>query len=193
MQTGLPLGVAEDRLLSHVAANKLGDPFAEDTTCGPLVTETQLNRVESYVEAGRSAGRLLIGGKRPDRPDLSRGWFLEPTVFDQVSPDARIAQQEIFGPVLSILTFKDVDEAIQLANQTIFGLVAGCWTSNLNTAMRFGRSVRAGGIWVNSYRDDAVLRHMPIGGFKHSGLGREMGPEGLDAFLETESIMIRLT
>jgi acyl-CoA reductase-like NAD-dependent aldehyde dehydrogenase len=181
-----------DRLLSHVVANKLGDPLAEDTTCGPLVTEAQLHRVETYVEAGQSAARLLIGGKRPDRPDLSRGWFLEPTIFDQVPPDARIAQEEIFGPVLGILTFKDVEEAIQIANRTIFGLVAGCWTSNLNTAMRFARSVRAGGIWVNSYRDDAVLRHMPIGGFKHSGVGREMGPEGLDAFLETKSIMIKL-
>jgi len=181
-----------DRLLRHVSAAKLGDPFADDTTCGPLVTEAQLRRVESYVEAGRSVAKLLIGGKRPDRDDLRRGFFFEPTVFSDVQPGARIAQEEIFGPVLSVMTFKDVDEAIELANGTIFGLVAGCWTSNLNTAMTFAKAVRAGGVWVNSYRDDAVLKHMPIGGFKQSGLGREMGREGLDAFLETKSIMIRL-
>lgn len=182
-----------DRLLKHIATTRLGDPLDPETNCGPLVSEAQLARVESYVAAGLESAKLLVGGRRPQKEELSRGWFYEPTVFDEVPRDARIAQEEIFGPVLSVLTFKDADDAIELANSTIFGLVAGCWTSNLNTAMKFSRAVRAGGIWVNSYRDDAVLKYMPIGGFKQSGVGREMGPEGLDAFLETKSIMIKLS
>jgi acyl-CoA reductase-like NAD-dependent aldehyde dehydrogenase len=180
-----------ERLLKHVSAINMGDPFAEDTVCGPLVSEDQRRRVESYVEAGKSAARLLRGGKRPDREDLRRGFFLEPTVFDQVAPDARIAQEEIFGPVLSILTFKDVEDAISMANGTMFGLVAGCWTSNLNTAMSVARSVRSGIVWVNCFRDDSPLKYMPTGFQKQSGLGAEMGPEGLDAFLETKSVMIK--
>ncbi len=178
-------------LLKHIAATRLGDPLAEGTTCGPLVTQEQLQRVEAYVQLGRQEATLLVGGKRPTREDLSRGFFFEPTVFDDVPPTARIAKEEIFGPVLSILTFEDVDEAIALANDTIFGLVAGCWTQSLDTAMNFGTKVRAGMVWVNGYRDDSVLKYMPVGGFKQSGIGRENGPEGLDEFLETKSVMIR--
>jgi acyl-CoA reductase-like NAD-dependent aldehyde dehydrogenase len=181
-----------ESLLKHVAAVKMGDPFAEDTVCGPMVSEDQLRRVESYIEAGKSSARLLCGGKRPDREDLRRGFFLEPTVFDQVGADARIAQEEIFGPVLSILTFKDVEQAIELANSTIFGLVAGCWTSNLDTAMNVARSLRSGIVWVNCFRDDSPLKYMPTGFQKQSGLGSEMGREGLEAFLATKSIMIKL-
>ncbi len=181
-----------EKLLAEVARLRLGDPLDDETTIGPLVSEDQLQRIQSYVEIGASCGTLLTGGKRPDNQYLSRGWFFEPTVFDRVDPASRLACEEIFGPVLSILTFRDVDEAIALANSTIFGLVAGCWTSSLQTALRFSRNVRAGGIWVNSYRDDVVLKYLPVGGFKQSGIGREMGPEGLDAFLETKSIMIKL-
>ena len=182
-----------ERLLKHVAAAKMGDPFAEDTVCGPLVSEAQLVRVESYVEAGRSAARLIAGGRRPDDKNLQRGFFLEPTVFDQVAVDARIAKEEIFGPVLSVLTFRDLDHAIDIANSTMYGLAAGCWTSNLNTAMSVARRVRAGIMWINCYRDDAPLKYMPTGFHKASGLGREMGPEGLEAFLETRSVMIKLS
>jgi acyl-CoA reductase-like NAD-dependent aldehyde dehydrogenase len=180
-------------LLRHVQAVKLGDPFAPDTVCGPLVSDIQLQRVQSFVDTGMSEGRLLTGGKRPARVDLQRGFFLEPTVFDQVAPEARIAREEAFGPVLSVLTFKDVDQAIALANGTPFGLVAGCWTTNLNTAMRVARSVTSGIVWVNCYRDDPPLKFMPTGFRKQSGIGAEMGPEGLETFLETKSVMIRLS
>jgi len=180
-----------ERLLAHVAATKMGDPLAEGTTCGPLVTEDQLRRVEALVEEAKTSARLLAGGKRPVRDDLAQGFFFEPTVFDEVSPDARIAREEVFGPVLAILSFDDVEEGIALANDTVFGLVAGCWTQSLATAMAFATQVRAGMVWVNGYRDDSILKHMPVGGFKQSGIGREMGPEGLDEFLETKSIMIR--
>jgi acyl-CoA reductase-like NAD-dependent aldehyde dehydrogenase len=180
-----------ERLLKHIAAAKLGDPLADDTTCGPLVSDAQLRRVESYVKDGMSVAKLIAGGKRPAREDLAKGFFFEPTVFDDVPATSRIAQEEIFGPVLGMLSFEDVDEAIELANQTIFGLVAGCWTQNLQTAMAFAKRVRAGMVWVNGFRDDSILKHMPVGGFKQSGIGREVGPEGLDEFLETKSIMIR--
>jgi acyl-CoA reductase-like NAD-dependent aldehyde dehydrogenase len=181
-----------ERLLKHVQAVKLGDPFAPDTVCGPLVSEDQLRRVQSFIETGKSESRLRMGGNRPDRADLQRGFFLEPTVFDQVSPQARIAKEEAFGPVLSVLTFKDEEEAIALANATAFGLVAGCWTSNLNTAMRVARAVTSGIVWVNCYRDDPPLKYMPTGFRKQSGIGAEMGPEGLDVFLDTKSVMIRI-
>ncbi|MDF3311475.1 aldehyde dehydrogenase family protein [Rhodococcus sp. T2V] len=182
-----------DLVLEHLRAAKLGDPFDEATTCGPLVSEEQLNRVAAYVEAGKASSRLLTGGRRPDCTDLHRGFFFEPTVFDNVAPDSRIAQEEVFGPVLSILSFKELDDAIHLANATKFGLAAGCWTRDINTALRFAKGVRAGIVWLNSYRDDSVLKHMPMGGFKHSGIGREWGPEGLEAFLETKSIMLKLS
>ncbi len=181
-----------EKLLVQIGSAKLGDPLDPTTTCGPLVTEAQLQRVEYYAEVGSLSGNLCIGGSRPDDPALKNGWFYRPTVFDRVDYDARIAQEEVFGPVLTVLTFKDVEDAIRIANSTIFGLVAGCWTRDLNTALKFSRQVKAGGIWVNSYRDDAVLKYMPQGGFKQSGIGREVGEEGLDAFLETKSIMIKM-
>jgi acyl-CoA reductase-like NAD-dependent aldehyde dehydrogenase len=180
-----------ERLLRHVGATRLGDPLDDATTCGPLVSEDQLRRVEAFVNEARGVARLVAGGKRPQRDDLARGYFFEPTVFDEVPANARIAQEEIFGPVLSVLTFEGVDEAVALANDTIFGLVAGCWTQSLETAMKFSTRTRAGMVWVNGFRDDSVIRHMPVGGFKQSGIGREMGPEGLDEFLETKSIMVR--
>ncbi|WP_345539105.1 aldehyde dehydrogenase family protein, partial [Variovorax defluvii] len=162
-----------EHLLAHVAATKMGDPLAEGTTCGPLVTEDQLRRVEAMVHEAKASARLLAGGKRPAREDLAQGFFFEPTVFDEVSPDSRIAREEVFGPVLAILSFEDVEEGIALANDTLFGLVAGCWTQNLSTAMDFATKVRAGMVWVNGYRDDSILKHMPVGGFKQSGIGRE--------------------
>lgn len=179
-------------LLKHVAATKMGDPFALDTVCGPLVSESHLQRVVSLVEAGKLEARLITGGGRPDRDDLRRGFFIEPTVFDQVTPDSRLAREEVFGPVLSVLTFRDVDHAIELANSTIFGLVTGCWTTNLDTAIRVARSVTSGIVWVNCYRDDSPIKYMPTGFRKQSGIGSEMGPEGLDAFLETKSIIIKM-
>jgi acyl-CoA reductase-like NAD-dependent aldehyde dehydrogenase len=180
-----------ERLLEHVAAIKLGDPFAPDTTCGPLVSDAQLQRVASFAESGKAQARLVAGGKRPDRADLQRGFFFEPTVFDQVGADARIAREEVFGPVLSVMTFRDAEHAIELANGTNFGLVAGCWTTNLDTAFMVARSVRAGIMWVNCYRDESPLKYMPTGFRKESGLGAEIGPEGLEAFLETKSVMIK--
>jgi acyl-CoA reductase-like NAD-dependent aldehyde dehydrogenase len=179
-------------VLQKVAEHKLGDPADDSTTCGPLISEDQLRKVESYVEIGKQEGRLLCGGKRPEAEELRRGYFYEPTIFDNISPVSRLAQEEVFGPILAVLTFKDDNDAIQIANNSDFGLAAGCWTSNVNTALKFARHVRSGVVWVNSYRDDVVLKHMPMGaGYKSSGIGREWGPEGLDAFMEIKAIMIK--
>ncbi|MGW4335410.1 aldehyde dehydrogenase family protein [Rhodococcus koreensis] len=181
-----------ERVLEHIDAARLGDPFDPATTCGPLVNEAQLARVESYVEIGKKEARLLMGGTRPQAEELRNGFFFQPTVFDDVSEDARIAREEVFGPVLSILTFRDLDDAIRLANSTSFGLAAGCWSRDIDTALRFAKGIRTGIVWINGYRDDSVLKHMPMGGYRDSGMGREWGPEGLDAFMETKSVMIKL-
>lgn len=187
---------AKDEFLEHLMREvdkvRLGSPFADDTVCGPLVSADQLQRVQSYVDIGRSEARLLRGGSRATGPGLDDGFFFEPTVFDEVAPTARIAQEEIFGPVLSLITFRDVEEAIAIANSTLYGLAAGCWTTSLDTAMQVARRVRAGVLWVNCYRDDPPLKLMPTGFHKQSGLGREMGPEGLEAFLEVKSVMFKL-
>jgi acyl-CoA reductase-like NAD-dependent aldehyde dehydrogenase len=179
-------------LMEEFAAVRLGDPFDPATTAGPLVSEEQLGRVSAYVETGKSEAKLILGGGRPEGSQFDRGFFFEPTIFDDVSPSARIAQEEIFGPVLSILTFTDIDDAIRIANDTIYGLAAAVWTNDINDALRFAKRIRAGIVWVNGYRDTSVLKGMPMGGYKGSGIGREHGREGLDAFLETKSIMINL-
>ncbi|MFT3816527.1 MAG: aldehyde dehydrogenase family protein [Rubrivivax sp.] len=178
-------------LLREVAAIRLGDPFADDTACGPLVSEAQLQRVADYVEIGRGEAKLLAGGRRPQREDLARGFFFEPTVFDDVPPTARIATEEIFGPVLAVTAFRDAEHAIELANATKFGLVGSCWTSNLGTAMAVARRVTAGLLWINCSRDEPPLKHLPTVFRRASGIGAEMGPEGLDAFLEAKSVMIK--
>ncbi|MEU6646143.1 aldehyde dehydrogenase family protein [Saccharomonospora sp. NPDC046836] len=180
-----------ERLLEHVAQTRIGDPFDSKTTCGPLVSAEQLERVSAHAESGKRTSRLLVGGERPDEDDLASGFFFQPTVFDEVPADAQIAQEEIFGPVLAVLSFRDVDEAIALSNRTAYGLAAGCWSADLSTAMRFARGVRAGIVWINGFRDDSVLKQMPMGGYKQSGIGRERGPEGMEAFLETKSVMIK--
>jgi acyl-CoA reductase-like NAD-dependent aldehyde dehydrogenase len=170
---------------------RLGDPLDAKTTMGPLISEGQLERVLGYLEAGRREARLVFGGGRSADPALARGHYVEPTVFDDVPPTASIAQEEIFGPVLSVIPFRGVDQAIAVANQTIYGLAAAVWTRDLSTAIRLVKAIRAGTIWVNGYHG-VGLDHMPYGGFKQSGLGRELGHEGLAEYLETKSVQIKI-
>ena len=180
-------------LLEKIAQAKMGDPLDPGTVYGPLISREQLERVERLVELGSREATLIHGGRRPTGTEFSRGFFFEPTVFDDVPPSSRIAQEEIFGPVLAVIPFEDLADAIRIANDSEFGLVSGCWTQNIDTALRFARGVRTGVVWVNSYRDDAPLKHLPMGaGYKSSGAGREWGVEGLEAFMETKSIMIRV-
>jgi aldehyde dehydrogenase (NAD+)/betaine-aldehyde dehydrogenase len=170
---------------------RLGDPLDPATTMGPLINRAQLEKVLSYIDAGRGAAELLVGGGRPSGPGLEAGLFVEPTIFDRVDNQSRIAQEEIFGPVLSVMGFKDADEALGIANQTMYGLAAAVWTRDLDVAFRLAKGIKAGTVWVNAFHG-AGLWQLPYGGYKQSGLGRELGHDGLAQFLETKSIHIKL-
>ena len=164
---------------------KVGDPLDPETKIGPLVSKRQRQRVEGYIARGKEEARLLVGGGRPK--GIDQGWFVEPTVFADVDPKAIIAQEEIFGPVLSIIRYEDEADATRIANDSDFGLGGSVWTADPQRGEAFARTVRTGTIGVNGYANDPVA---PFGGVKASGLGRELGPEGLAAFQETKTIYL---
>jgi len=164
-----------------VAGFRVGDPLDKATQIGPVVSSAQRDRVLSYVELGRSEGRLTTGGGAPDRP----GWFVEPTVFADVDNSARIAQEEIFGPVLVVTPYADEDEAIAIANDSDFGLGGVVWSADPDHGLALARRIHTGSVGVNHYE---LHINAPFGGVKASGLGRELGPEGLAPYLETTSI-----
>ncbi len=176
-----------EQLVERAKQMTPGDPFDKNTRLGALVSERQLERVLGYVESGKKEGaELLIGGQRLDRP----GYFVEAAVFDQVRPDMTIAREEIFGPVLATLTFDDVDEAIALGNQTIYGLAAGVWTRDVKKAHKVAHGLKAGTVWVNTYnRYDPTA---PFGGYKQSGFGRDLGVHALEGYTQVKSIWIDL-
>ncbi|KAL7020061.1 hypothetical protein ACKWTF_011368 [Chironomus riparius] len=166
---------------------KVGSGFEKDIQQGPQIDQAMFDRIMTFIEYGKSDGATLeAGGKRWG----NEGYFIEPTVFSNVTEDMKIAQEEIFGPVQSILKFKSLDEVIQRANKSDFGLAAGIFTNNINDAMKFAHSVQAGSVWVNTY--DAVTPQTPFGGYKQSGIGRELGMEGLEPYLEVKSVSIKL-
>ena len=181
-----------EKLIAFTKTVKLGDPLDPETTMGPVVDQNQLSTVEHYVAEGQKEGaKMLIGGSRPKGNGLDKGFFFEPTIFDSVDSNMTIAQEEIFGPVLSVLTFKDLDEALRIANDTSYGLASAVWTNDLNTALKMAKGIRAGTVWVNAFHQ-AGLPNMPYGGYKQSGIGRELGRHGLDEYLETKAIQIKL-
>ena len=167
---------------------KVGDGLDEGVMVGPLVSRQQLDRVTNYLEVGPSEGaEVVTGGSRVAGSD---GYFVEPTIFDGVKPDMRIAREEIFGPVLSVLSFDDVDDAIRIANDTMYGLAAGVWTKDLSVAHKAARGIRAGTVWVNMYgMNDPTLG---FGGYKASGFGRELGIHAVDTYTQTKSVWMRL-
>jgi len=166
----------------------VGDPLAESTKVGAIVSEEQLATIARYVAEGTAAGAsLLLGGERLDAPI---GRFYAPTVFSAVRPEMSIASEEIFGPVLSLLSFRDTDEAVQLANGTMYGLSAGVWTRDIDTALRVARDVRAGTVWVNTWMDG--YPELPFGGMGASGLGRELGRQAIDAFTDTKTVQLHI-
>ena len=168
-----------------VTAFKPGDPTDPETTLGPLVSARQLNRVEGYIEIGKQEGaRLVIGGGRP--AGTERGYFIEPTVFADVDNKMRIAQEEIFGPVVVVIPFDDLDEAVKIANDSVYGLSGAVYAKDRELAESIARRIRTGQVGINTW-DMCIVQ--PFGGYKQSGLGREGGIEGLMPYLETKVLM----
>jgi aldehyde dehydrogenase (NAD+) len=176
-----------DRICELNNSRKLGDPFDPCTEQGPQVDRAQFDKIMKYIDLGKKEGaKCLTGGGRYG----DKGYYVQPTIFDGVSDDMAIAQDEIFGPVMSVLTFDDVDEVIRRGNNTFYGLAAAVWTRDVAKAHHLAAKLKAGTIWINCY--DVFDAAAPFGGFKMSGMGRELGERGLDAYLESKTVTISL-
>jgi acyl-CoA reductase-like NAD-dependent aldehyde dehydrogenase len=180
-----------DRLTGVVSSMKQGDPLDPATRIGPVASEAQLERVTEYLRIGRNEGATpVIGGDRNRSPGLDSGYFVQPTIFTGVDNDMRIAREEIFGPVLSVIPFADEHDAALLGNATAYGLAAGIWTRDVAKAHRLARALRAGTVWINCYSKlDPVA---PFGGYKESGYGRELGRYALDLYTQIKSVWVRI-
>jgi acyl-CoA reductase-like NAD-dependent aldehyde dehydrogenase len=178
------------KLTDRVKTFKVGDPMDKATRMGPVVSKAQMETVLGYIEAGKREGAQLVAGGQRASVGNGKGYYVEPTIFDGVSNTMTIAREEIFGPVLSVIPFKSVDEGIAQGNATSYGLAAAVWTRDVGKALRAAKAIRAGTVWVNAYNlFDAAL---PFGGFKESGFGREMGSVGLDGYTEVKTVWVDL-
>ena len=178
-----------ERLIGIASKAKLGDPSLPDVQVGPVATRQQFDKVVSYIDIAKAEGaRCAMGGNVRTGPGFGAGQFVEPTIFTGVHNRMRIAQEEVFGPVLSVLKFKDEEEAIHIGNDIRFGLAAGVWTRSLHRAMTMSERLKAGTVWINNYRSTSFTT--PFGGFKDSGVGREGGVEAVKEFLEVKSVWI---
>jgi aldehyde dehydrogenase (NAD+) len=176
-----------ERSTARARKRTVGDPFDTRTEQGPQVNDEQFDKVMSYIESGKKEGaKLMCGGERVG----DRGYFVAPTVFADVRDDMKIAEEEIFGPVMSIIKFRDMDELVDRANKTMYGLAAGVWTRDIGKAHAIANSVRAGTVWVNCY--DVFDAGAPFGGFKQSGIGRELGEYGLQQYTEIKTVTVKL-
>jgi acyl-CoA reductase-like NAD-dependent aldehyde dehydrogenase len=178
-----------DRVVKAASEWQPGDPFDPATTQGSMVDETQMRRVLSYIDIGRSEGvDVAIGGRRA--LEETGGYYVEPTVFRGVRNEMRVAREEIFGPVLSVVTFDDEDAAVKIANDTSYGLVAAVWTNDVTKAHRLARRIRAGTVWINGYEDGDIT--MPHGGFKQSGFGRDTSLAAFDNYTQPKCVVVNL-
>jgi aldehyde dehydrogenase (NAD+) len=178
-----------ESLLAFAKTAKMGNPMQRDTQIGPITNKPQLAKVLDYIEIAKAEGATaVLGGGRATRPECGEGWFVEPTIFTGVDNRMRIAQEEVFGPVLSVIPFTDEEEAIAVGNDVVYGLAAGVWTQNMRRALLMSERLQAGTIWVNTYR--AVSYLSPFGGYKRSGIGRENGQEAIKEYLQLKSVWI---
>jgi aldehyde dehydrogenase (NAD+) len=178
-----------DKLVAFAKTARMGNPMNADTQVGPITNKPQLEKVLQYIEIAKAEGaRPVLGGARPTNPELGQGWFVEPTIFAGVHNGMRIAQEEVFGPVLAVIPFKDEEEAIAIGNDVVYGLAAGVWTQSIRRALLMAERLKAGTVWVNTYR--AVSYMSPFGGYKRSGLGRESGQEMIKEYLQVKSVWI---
>ncbi|HYI96901.1 MAG TPA: aldehyde dehydrogenase family protein [Bryobacteraceae bacterium] len=176
-----------EKSVARAKKRSVGDPLDPKTEQGPQVDADQFSKVMSYIESGRSEGaNLMCGGERAG----DKGFFVKPTVFADVKDNMKIAQEEIFGPVMSILKFKDIDDVVERSNQTTYGLAAAVWTRDIGKAYAIANGVRAGTVWVNCY--DVFDAAAPFGGFKQSGIGRELGEYGLQQYTEIKTVTVKL-
>jgi aldehyde dehydrogenase (NAD+) len=182
-----------DRFVEKVVAMartaRMGNPMEMDTQVGPITTRPQFEKVLNYIDVAKAEGATpVLGGTRATRPECGAGWFVEPTIFQNVHNRMRIAQEEVFGPVLSVIPFDDEEEAIAIGNDVAYGLAAGVWTQNMRRAFLMAERLQAGTVWINTYRALSYLS--PFGGYKRSGLGRESGQEMIKEYLQVKSVWI---
>jgi aldehyde dehydrogenase (NAD+) len=176
-----------EKMMKRAKSRKVGDPFDMSTEQGPQVSQEQFDKVMGLIDAGKKEGaKMLCGGNRVG----NKGYFVEPTIFDGVSDNMRIAKEEIFGPVMNILKFKDMDEVVRRGNQTFYGLAAAVWTRDIKKAHRLANELRAGTVWINCY--DVFDAAAPFGGFKMSGHGRELGEYALEMYTEVKTVYVNL-
>jgi aldehyde dehydrogenase (NAD+) len=178
-----------ERFLTIARTARMGDPLQETTQVGPITTRPQYVKVLGYIDIAKEQGaRCVLGGGAAKDPQLGDGWFVEPTVFTGVTPDMRIAQEEVFGPVLSIIPFDSDEEAIAIANSSIYGLASGVWTADIGRALKMAHALEAGTVWINTYRVSSPLS--PFGGYKRSGFGRESGLLAIREYVQEKSVWI---
>ncbi len=178
-----------DKLITFAKTAQMGNPMSLDTQVGPVTTMPQYEKILSYLDVAKEDGaECVLGGTKAERPECGDGWFVEPTIYTGVNNKMRIAQEEVFGPVLSVIPFEDDDEAIEIANDVVYGLAAGVWTSSIPRAIELPKRIQAGTVWVNTYR--AVSYVAPFGGYKRSGLGRESGQDAINEYMQTKTVWI---